>query len=274
MEKRKALILIGIVSAVVLFVVLGFVAGLNIYYSNKWFPGTTVNGMDVSGQTIDETVKKLEEAYKNYKLSIKGRDNGNMEILGDDIKFSINPESKCKELFEGQHSSFTFFPKGKNLEGYYDTSFDEKKLNKLLGDSVFIKGDKSYKIIKPKNAYATFDKDINQYICKEEVAGNMLKKDLFFKAVKKALQEGRINIDITDSKEYPDIYEVPGVTSENEEIKNEIEACNDVAVRYISWNMGEGDVVKITPLKISKWIKYENEKIKEVSHHIMDKKLK
>ena len=56
---------------------------------NRWYGNTTINGVDVSKQTLAESKQKLIEAHKDYSLTIKAREDGNLTINGSDIDYKL-----------------------------------------------------------------------------------------------------------------------------------------------------------------------------------------
>lgn len=77
-------------------------------------------------------------------------------------------------------------------------------------------------------------------------------------------------MDLTDEKTYPGVYKTPKITSEDEELKTALSTCNNAAIRFIKWNMGEGVTEQITPEEISQWITYKNGKVKYDKEAISD----
>lgn len=82
----------GIIAAAVI-IILGviYIAGA-LSYSKKFFPGTFVNGKDVSGMSLETASKEINFAGPNYKLIVYGRDKTGEsaklgEVDGDDISF-------------------------------------------------------------------------------------------------------------------------------------------------------------------------------------------
>ena len=52
LSKNARIIIIIAIAAVVALIIIFFI-GKN-YYSDKFFPGTSINGWDCSGETVDE----------------------------------------------------------------------------------------------------------------------------------------------------------------------------------------------------------------------------
>lgn len=261
-NKRKLGIVTGIVAGVILLVLVGFVVFLGMYYKNRWYPGTVINGIDVSKQTLEESKRRLEDSFRDYALTVRAREDGELTVRGEDIGFTVNPGTEWEELFGRQHNSFVLLVRDKEYTLEYDVSYDEKKLKDELAQSELVSGSDGYKIQKPVAAYAKYNDDRKQYAVVSEVQGNQLESAAFETAVKDALQQARISIDITDGGKYPGIYKAPAITADDAALKKEVALCNNAALRFITWNMGEGVTEQIGPKTIAKWITYKNGKVK------------
>ncbi len=228
------------------------------YYNDRWYEHTKINDVDVSGQTLKESKKMLLDKMGNYALTIKGRENGFLTINGEEISFLFSLTNDFDKLFEQQHEHFSLFPGQDNFSARCDISYDEKKLLKILKKSDLKKGSMSYPIVKPKSAKVKFSKKKDKFICTKEVEGNKLVFKNFFAAVKETIEAGEINLDITDTEKYPDMYRRPRITSDDPQLKEKKRALNYAALRYVIWNMGKGVTEQITLAKLAKWCSYEN----------------
>ncbi len=88
-KKRRIGIIAGIATGVIVFMLAGFIVYLQIYYSSRWYPGTMINGIDVSKQTLEESKKNLTAVFHDYELNVKARDNGNITIFGRDLDYNV-----------------------------------------------------------------------------------------------------------------------------------------------------------------------------------------
>lgn len=252
---------LGITIVLAVMVMAGILLGKTLYYRDRWYGSTTVNGITLSGQTLEESKKELENAYRDYALAIKGRDGGSLTVRGEDIEYAFHIPSDFDELFAEQHSTPSVFPGKHAYTLDFGVSYNREKLRSLLRNADMVAGSDSYKLTAPKSATVKYAKKKQQYVCVSEVMGNTVRLSSLFSAAEEAIQKLRTVMDITDEKAYPDIYKAPSVFSDNEELQQALSLCNNAALRYISWNMGEGVKEQITPADISKWILYRNGKL-------------
>lgn len=231
-----------------------------IYYSGRWYANTYIADENVSGMTLNQSKIALHKIYNNYKLEVKGKDDGRLTVRRDDIDYIINIDETIKEAFERQHSDFSLFDLfgKKNVSINPIVSYDKDKLKKLIKNSDIVKGSKNYKITKPVNATVSYSKDKRSYEIVKEVDGNKIIRKNLLKAVEKALDEGLECIDISDASKYGNVYKMPKITSDSKEIKKEIKAMNSAVMRWVKWKIADGVTEKAGPDLISKWISYKN----------------
>ena len=264
-KKRAHKVLLGffgvtLVAAIGL--IIAAIAYQKIYYGNRWYQGTSIDGIDVSGQTLEESKMKLRKKYSDYALVIKGRENGSLTINGDDIGYQFDISSNYDQLYETQHQAFRIFPATNHYTLDFAVSYDKEKLSEVISQSAIVSGSDSYKISPPETATVKFSKEKQQYIYVDEVKGNKIVTDKLLDAIDECLRQAQTALDITDENKYPGLYETATSSADKAELDKMLKACNNAALRYITWTMENGVKEQITPAKISKWITYKNGKIK------------
>ena len=65
-KKYKGLKITGIAVAMVIVSAGAAYAGMSYYYSDKFFEGTSINGIDCSGKTAYEAEQKLEDSRELF----------------------------------------------------------------------------------------------------------------------------------------------------------------------------------------------------------------
>ena len=261
-RNRKLLFALTLTLTTAFLLVAGVLVYKTVYYADRWYPNTTINGINLSGQTLEESKETLIKAHNNYLLTIKAREEGSLTIDGNSIDYQFNIGNAFDTLYEEQHAISPLFPSKHKYTLTYDVSFSESELAALVKESDLITGSNAYPIIKPKSATVAYSEEIQQYICVEEELGNQIIFEHFLTAIKESLKKAEAVLDITDEESHPDIYKAPTLTSDNDELQTALTLSNRAALRFITWNMGEGVKEQITPTEISQWITYKNGKIK------------
>ena len=80
-------IAVGTAAAAVCILAAGYVAGA-VYYQNRFYPGTEINGVKCGGQTVAEVKKDVKETSETYTLTIQEKDDKKEIISGDTIKLT------------------------------------------------------------------------------------------------------------------------------------------------------------------------------------------
>lgn len=68
--KQKMWIIITVI--IVFFAMAGY-AGMSYYYSDRFFRGTTINGINCSGKTSEEAEQAVAKKAEDYLLEVKGK---------------------------------------------------------------------------------------------------------------------------------------------------------------------------------------------------------
>ena len=155
--KKLGKLQIGLLATAI--AVAAVVISTSIFYQGHWFNSTTVNGIDVSNCSYNEAKTKLENAFSDYQIEIKGREQGSLRIAREEIDFKLAIEEDLNRLYDEQHDSYFLFHLFGSKEYNCGVNYSEKKLTSLIKKSELVKGSSSYKIQKPKNAYLEYNKD-------------------------------------------------------------------------------------------------------------------
>lgn len=84
-KKHKGLKITGIAVAMVIVSAGAAYAGMSYYYSDKFFEGTSINGIDCSGKTAYEAEQKLAKTVENYSIEVDSRNLDPQTISGDQL---------------------------------------------------------------------------------------------------------------------------------------------------------------------------------------------
>ena len=267
-------------AALVAILVLVFLSGFyaKVIRGRTWMNHTSINGIDVSGKTMDQTLDLLPDG-SDYSLLIRGRDNGEFKITDTNIDYKITfDRNKLKKLFKKQHTIIRFPWTSRKYKVAGNCSFDEEKLKEILDQCLLIKGSDYYTVTEPADADVFYSEKEGKPVIKEEVYGNTLKKKAFRQAVEDALKEGAKEINLDDKKTYPDIYKTPKVTADSKEIQEGVKAYNAYINRFITWDMWEGESYTLKPAQIRTLAYYKDGqmhcriyKLEKLIHKFCDK---
>lgn len=248
-----------LVIVVVFLLVSGFYN--KIIRGRTWMSHTTINDVDVSGKTIDQSLNLLPDG-KDYSLLIHGRGDQDLIIRASDIGYHISLDrDRMKQLFKKQHALIRFPWTSRNYTVKEKAAYDKSMLADVLNQCILIKGSDDYTITEPVSADVVYSKKEGKPVIKKEVNGNSLNKEAFFRAVEDAVEDGAKEIDLEDKETYPGMYKAPALTSDSKEIKQGVKDYKAYINRYICWDMWEGETYTIKPDQILDLAYYKDGKM-------------
>lgn len=253
--KKLGKLQIGLLATAI--AVAAVVISTSIFYQGHWFNSTTVNGIDVSNCSYNEAKTKLENAFSDYQIEIKGREQGSLRIAREEIDFKLAIEEDLNRLYDEQHDSYFLFHLFGSKEYNCGVNYSEKKLTSLIKKSELVKGSSSYKIQKPKNAYLEYNKDKGALEIIPEVYGNQLNMDVLSGKLKEAITNLDTSLDLTANSNEETAYKIPTIKQDSKSLVDDMEKYNQVVNHWITWDMGEGQAETITPDRIYKWIHFK-----------------
>ena len=94
--KQKMWIMITVI--IVFFAMAGY-AGMSYYYSDRFFRGTTINGINCSGKTSEEAEQAVAKKAEDYLLEVKARNLKSQSINGKLIGYRYVSDGIGKEYY-------------------------------------------------------------------------------------------------------------------------------------------------------------------------------
>jgi len=101
-KKHKALKITGIAAAMVLVSAGAAYAGMSYYYSDKFFEGTSINGINCSGKTAYEAEQEIAKTVADYSIEVDARNQDPETISGDQIGYSYVSDGSILKLLKEQ----------------------------------------------------------------------------------------------------------------------------------------------------------------------------
>jgi len=241
-NNHSKVILGGVIS---LCSLMAIYLGVSLYCINHFNFGSTINGIDVSGRTVEEAENKLSSEINKYTLTLDERENKTEEIKAADIGLKYD-SSKIKELKDKQNP-FTWIStllKKNDSDISQIVSYDDELLNKAIDKLNCLNGSK---IEKPQSASFTYVDGNYQIV--NEVLGNKINKESLHDALGKAILnvQPKINLDSNDC------YEKPKYTSDSPEVieaKKTLDKYVSTTITYKSDNKKE----VLDGSTINKWL--------------------
>lgn len=226
-RKKKPKIAFLVISIVILLMITIYL-GVGVYYIDRFFPGTTVNGIDVSGKTVKQAENLVANQVQDYTLKIAERDGKSEQIDGADIQFEYVSDGAAQELKYTQNSFLwvkaVFHPQDYTMKT--PTTYNKAKLKEVMES---LEAFDEEKVTEPKDAY--IDETDNGFEIVKEVEGNKLDADKVYELLCNAVAGGETEVDL----EKAGCYLAPKKTSDNKKLKKKLAALQkywDLTITY------------------------------------------
>ncbi len=217
---------------------------------NTFVPGTTVNGLGISGMTVEEAGAHIGNFYTSeYKLTIRERNRVTETIRGEDIGFTIGlPDGALEEILQKENEAGRVYgPDTDNsyrleLQNTYSQEMLEAKIQTL---NCIIGGD----IVTTTDAHVSEYQEGEPFTIVPEVNGNNVYPEKVAQAIRDAVAAGDREVDLEAAGCYYPIT----VTAEDESLKNLCDTMNRCREMEITYTFGEDSEV-LDAATICSWL--------------------
>ena len=237
---------------VLMIAVLGGCAygGISYYFSNRFFEGTWINGIDCSQKTAYEVEELMKEKLSEYSIEVSSRDVAAQTIKGEDIDYKYMSTGEILQLLRKQkpyewvkglyeQKSYTV---DENV-GYNKTLLQEqlKSLNCAQAENQ----------TEPENAYVAFQN--NAFVIVPETEGSKLNIKEAYKVLNAAVEVNESAIDFSNT---PEVYVSAAVTKDDPELQAALEACNNYTKASITYTFGDQSTT-LDGNTIKDWLQFD-----------------
>lgn len=244
--RRKKIIKWSIISVSALVLIyLGFSA----YFSKRFYFGTSINSIPVSGMTVEAVNEKLAADVEKYNLALEGRDGVKEEISAAEMGLKFISQDKVQNIKHNQ-SPFKWITgifNNSSFELNNIFSYDEPLLREAVDKLAFFD---TAKITEPKSA--ALKSTQKGYEIVKEVNGNKVNKDILYEQVVEAILSEKPTLDL----ESIECYEKPKYTSESKEIVEAMATLEKYSAITITYTFKEGKET-LSGDVINSWLKVD-----------------
>jgi len=245
-KSRKTLIIVAISAIVAIGLLIGVYFGIANKYSECFLMGTTVNGTDCSGMTVDEVGSLLQKQVEEYVLTIEGLNHTTEQIKGTDIGIVYNGYRQLEEAFHAQN--FYAWPKAlfhtNEITAEIDFDYDSAKLNERIA---------ALECLKPENQIAPVAATVvyqdGQFVVQDESYGTQVDgtklNDVIIAAV--SAIDTKVNLDETGC------YIQPRFTKESPEVIAAKDEMNKYLTASITYSL-DNILVTVDKSQTYQWI--------------------
>ena len=232
-KKGKAGLIIGLV----LFLAVisgGAVAYIHFrdHFTEHFYPGTVINGTDISEMTIEDAKNAMQGMVDTYTLTISEKDNKEDMIDAKSIDLRYVDDGKLDDILEKQDAKKWFlFPFKKHIYSLRTaTRYEEEKLTKEIDGLSCL--DESV-VTMPQDAKLVVEG--STCTIQPEVEGTQVDKDKLVEAITTALGTNETEINIVED----DCYVHPEVYRDDENLKSRMDQWNVLLSCNINYWFGE-----------------------------------
>jgi len=238
-----AALIISFAAAVFLFITL--------FFHTRFYPGTMINEVDVSLLTGEKAEKKLSDRAASYALVLRGRGGLTELIHGPDVGLDVDVLFKGQILKKKQNDTFWVISlitgEGRKFGGAF--TYDEEKLRERFRNLDFL--DPS-KIVEPKNATLVYSDGAYRVV--KEVYGNKVNEGRLYFAIKHAIVNGKLQLNLDKENLYID----PIIVSESDKLLNTKAAAEKYLNSKITYIGGSRGSVTVDSGMIAQWIGFDD----------------
>lgn len=255
MNKKKSLKAAGIIAVVIIVLAAGFggwyfMAGSNAY-QDVFYPGTTLNKMDIEGLTVDQAREKLEDSVKDYSLTISFK-NAQCRISGQDIQMACNDKADIQALKDQQNKvRYNKTDKDALALTVKDLfTYDSEALTNQLKQCDALDEEK---MIEPENAVLVYDKEKNSFSLRNGEQGTKMIFSEVLAAAEEALEENLSELDAEDAG----LYQTAALTEESPKAADVLKEADDYLKLHLEYTFSKDgkDKKEIIDSKlVSEWL--------------------
>ncbi|MBE6049300.1 MAG: peptidoglycan-binding protein [Clostridium sp.] len=241
--KQNKFIKIAVIS---LGVVILIYFSMCLFFSKHLYLGAKINGIDVSGKSIDAAKDAILVDTLSYSLELKERNDVTEVINSKDIDLKCENLNKVDEIQNDQNPLLWIVAlfEEKDFIDSSMISFDEAKLEKTIDKLSCLEPSK---VIEPKNV--GFEYKDNNFNVVDEVIGTKIDKNTLLENIKNAIKDEQPVLDLDKSN----CYIAPRYTKDSSETKETQSLLNKYITTKVNYNFGNAQEV-LDGTTINQWL--------------------
>lgn len=249
-KKHKGVKVAGLTAAILAVAAATAYAGVSYYFSYRFFPGTTVNGIDCSGKTAYEAEEMIAQHVENYSISVSSRNQGPQSIAGTEINYRYLSNGEVLNLVE-QQKPYEW------IKGLFGTTEYTVSQNVTFDKTLLENKIKSLECAKvenqvaPENAYVAFND--TEFVIMPETEGSQLNVKQAYRILEEAISGSQPAVDFAGN---PDAYHQAEVVSTDPDLQSTVMAYNNFTKANITYTFGESTVT-LDGSTIKTWLEFD-----------------
>ena len=201
-------------------------------YRTRFYPNTTINGVDVSKMTAEEARAAVLPHAETYELTIIEKDGAQEVLSAEELGWNPDDNGRFDQIISAQDPEHWY------LHIREPHSYEEEiiaSVDTVLADQAIAGLTCLTDYVRPADAQLVKLAD-GTYEAREEIEGSKLWEEKATDAIFSALETGAESVDLTN----PDCYQHPEVTLAGSSITERAETWNRLLTAEISVQFGNG----------------------------------
>ena len=249
-KKHKGLKVTGVVALMVIAAAGCAYTGVSYFYTDKFFDGTTINGIDCSRKTPYEVEQLIAQNVENYSIQVASRNLEPQTIDGDQIEYTYVSDGEVMKLLK-QQKPYEWI-RGFFEEKSYTTSENITYNKELLQSQVLqLNCAQEENQVAPESAYVAFTDTAFEII--PETEGSALNVKEAYHILDEAISGKQETVDFASSE---DAYEAAAVTSDDPGLQATLAACNNFTQASITYTFGD-QTVTLDGSTVKDWLEFD-----------------
>lgn len=231
-KKQKARKILQIVLAVYIILIAAAYAAGVAYYHEHFFRGSTINGIDCTGKTLEDVKGKIADEILEYTLTIETQDGSRTVISAPQIGMAYVEDGKLDELKAQQNPFLWFasFSRDKSFEMAVTTAYDAAVLQQTVQSFEWMMPEN---MIAPQDAYLQPNEQ-GVYELIPEVTGSQLDMEKTLALITEAVDTGKTELSLDEAG----CYLRPAVYSTDEALNTKMNTYNTYLSSRITYDFG------------------------------------
>lgn len=249
-KKHKGLKIFGWILLMIAVLGGSAYAGISYYFSDRFFEGTWINGIECSQMTAYEVESIFQQKHHDYSIEVSSRNLMPQSITGEQINYQYLSDGEILDLLKQQkpYQWIKGLYEQKSYTVTENTGYNKTQLQEQLKALDCAKAENQ---TEPENAYVAFQND--QFVIVPETAGSKLNIKAAYQILNDAVANGQTAIDFNNT---PEAYVNADVLQDDPALQSALEACNNYTKASITYTFGS-QTVTLDGSTIKDWLQFD-----------------
>ena len=265
----RILLIAGFALAMILISLAGVYIGIADSYKEMYLPGTTINGIDVSGETPAEFEDYIRVGAEVYSIDLAFRDSEET-IDGSQFDYHYVSSGEAQRILEEQNIyawGLSKFGKTYEYKISWSTDYDQELLRNVVASLPELQPENE---TAPQNAYLNLNEDLTFSIV-PEVMGNYVFSEAVINVVLDAVENRLGSVDFNTMS---GIYDAPVVYANNPDLNWELNNLNEFLATSVTYNLPGDKTMTLDRKELVNWITRDDNGYYHVEESVVRDKTK